>query len=123
MSYRGVNTLMRCVKVKMKNGVEDISQKQFEEIIKKSVVVIDFYADWCMPCLMIAPVIEEMADKFKGKIKFARVNVDDNKELASQFKIMSIPTLIVFKNGQPKERITGALPPHVLEQKFEKFVE
>ena len=102
----------------------EISSNEFDETInnkEKPVAVIDFFAEWCMPCLMIAPILEELAGKFKT-IKFARVNVDENKELSSKFNITSIPTLIVFKNGEEAERITGALPEEVLEEKMEKYV-
>ena len=101
----------------------EISSHEFEETINnsKSLVVIDFYAEWCMPCLMLAPVLEELASKLK-EIKFARVNVDENKELSSKFKIVSIPTLIVFKKGEEVERIIGALQEEVLEEKLKKYM-
>lgn len=102
----------------------DISAKEFDETINnkdKPIAVIDFYAEWCMPCLMLAPILEELASKLKD-IKFARINVDENKELSSKFNITSIPTLIVFKNGEEVERLTGALPEEVLEEKLGKYV-
>lgn len=106
----------------VKNGVEEISGNGFEERIKKGVVVVDFYAEWCMPCLIMSPVIEELANKFKGRINFAKVNVDDNSDLSSKFKVLSIPCLIVFKEGKEINRITGSLPAAVLEEKLRKFV-
>ncbi len=106
----------------VRNGVEEISEKQFEEKINSKLAIVDFFADWCMPCLIMAPVIEELNEKFKGKIEFAKVNVDENKELASKFNIMSIPTLIVFKQGKEIERITGALPPEQLEEKLSSLL-
>lgn len=102
----------------------DISAREFEETInnkEKPLCVIDFYAEWCMPCLMIAPVIEELASKLKS-IKFARINVDENKKLSARFNITSIPCLIIFKNGKEVERITGALPEEVLEEKIGRYV-
>ncbi len=100
----------------------EISSKEFEETINnsKKVVVIDFYAEWCMPCLMTAPVIEELASKLK-KIKFVKINVDENKELSSRFNITSIPCIIIFKDGREVERITGALPEEILEEKIGKY--
>lgn len=101
----------------------EISSREFEETItdnKKPVAVIDFYAEWCMPCLMLAPVLEELAGKLKN-IKFARINVDDNKELSNKFNITSIPCLVIFKNGEEVERITGALPQEILEEKIGKY--
>lgn len=103
----------------------EITSSEFEETIndgKKSIAIIDFYAEWCMPCLMLAPVFEDLAVKLKS-IKFARINVDENKELSSKFNVTSIPCLIVFKEGKEVERITGALPEEVLEEKLRKYVE
>jgi len=73
-------------------------------------VLVDFYADWCGPCKMMAPVIEEIANEYEGKVKVGKLNVDDNPEISEQFEIMSIPTLIFFKDGQPESRSTGVLP-------------
>jgi len=100
----------------------EISEKEFEETINnsKKVAIVDFYAEWCMPCLIIAPVIEELASKFK-EIKFAKVNVDENRQLSSKFNITSIPCLVVFKNGEEIDRITGALPEEVLAEKIGKY--
>ncbi len=100
----------------------EISEKEFEETIHNNdFAVIDFYAEWCFPCLMLVPVIEELAGKFKD-IKFARVNVDENRALSSKFNITSIPCLILFKKGKEIERITGALPGEVLEEKIGKYL-
>ena len=101
----------------------EISEREFDETInskKSPVVIVDFFAEWCMPCLMLAPVFEELASKFR-KIKFATVNVDENKSLSGKFNITSIPCLIVFKDGKEVERITGALPEEVLEEKLRKY--
>lgn len=100
----------------------DISEKEFDETINnsKKAVVVDFYGSWCMPCLILAPVIEELAGKLK-KVKFVRVDVDENKKLSARFNITSIPCLIVFKDGKEAERITGALPEEVLEEKIGKY--
>ncbi len=99
----------------------EISSNEFEDTINsKEVVIVDFYAEWCMPCLMLAPIFEELAEKFKD-IKFARINVDENKELANKFNISSIPCLVVFKQGKEVERILGALPAEILEEKLMKY--
>jgi len=105
----------------VKNGVEEISENGFEKFISKKLVVIDFWASWCMPCLIMSPIIEELAEKFK-QVKFGKVNVDDNSNLANKFKIMSIPTLIVFKEGKEIDRVIGSLPADVLEEKLKKYV-
>ncbi|OGJ21103.1 thioredoxin [Candidatus Pacearchaeota archaeon RBG_13_36_9] len=101
----------------------DISEKEFEETISNpnGLTVVDFYAEWCMPCLMIAPVIEELAAKFT-KIKFARVNIDENHSLSSKFDVSSIPCLILFKSGHEIDRIIGALPEEVIEEKIRKHI-
>jgi len=104
-----------------KNGVPEVAEKEFGKLIENPVVLVDFFAEWCMPCLMMAPIIEEISDKF-DKIKFAKVNVDDNQGLAQKFNVMSIPTLIIFKDGKEAERITGALPVEAIEEKLEKYV-
>ncbi len=73
-------------------------------------MVVDFYADWCGPCKIVAPIMEKLADEYNGKAKFTKLDVDDNPTIANQYGIMSIPTLIVFKNGKPSERFVGAAP-------------
>ena len=104
------------------NGVEEISEKQFNQKISKNLVLVDFFAEWCMPCVMMAPVIEELSEKFKGKIEFVKMNVDENRNLSSKLKIMSIPTLIVFKKGKEVERIIGSQNTEVLEEKLKKYL-
>ncbi len=71
-------------------------------------VLVDFWAEWCGPCKMIAPILDQIAEEQQGKIKIAKLNVDDNPEIARRFDVMSIPTLILFSNGQPAKRMVGA---------------
>jgi len=106
----------------VENGVEEISEKQFQNKINDKFVVVDFFAEWCMPCLMMSPIIEELAKKFKGKMEFVKVNVDDNSSLANKLGIMSIPTLIIFKEGKEIERLTGAISSEQLEEKLKSLV-
>jgi len=81
-----------------------------KEVIKSpGAALVDFWAEWCGPCKMIAPVIDQLADEYQGKIKIGKVNVDDNQELAMKYQVMSIPTLIIFKNGKPVDQIIGAV--------------
>lgn len=82
-------------------------------------VLVDFYADWCGPCKMVGPIIEDMAIKYDGKAKICKINIDEQRKLALTNKVMSIPTLFFIKNGEIKERISGALPQVVLEEKLE----
>lgn len=104
-----------------KNEVEEINGKGLSEILKNKLVLVDFFAEWCMPCVMMAPVIEELAEKIK-KVKFAKCNIDENSELASKFKVMSIPTLVIFKDGKEVERIIGGQQANVIEEKLKKYL-
>jgi len=94
----------------MSDKIVNITNDTFEEIVLKSSkpVVVDFWASWCGPCRMVAPIMEELANEFDGKVQITKVNVDDQGELAAQFRIMSIPTVLVFKNGEVAEKIVGA---------------
>lgn len=105
----------------VKNSVEELSEKQFDEKIEGGVSVVDFFAEWCMPCLMMAPIIEDLADKMKGKINFFKINIDENQELAERFGVMSIPTLIFFKNGEEVDRTVGALQAEQIEEKINEI--
>jgi len=98
------------------------NKKDFESFTKEGKVVIDFFADWCMPCLMMAPVMEELSEKLKGKIKFGKINVDDNQELAQKFRIMSIPNFILFEDGKPAEQFIGAMPLEDFEDRLKKHL-
>lgn len=102
-------------------GTEELTKSSFENFKKKGVVLVDFFAEWCMPCLMLAPVIEELSDKVK-KVKFGKVNIDESQDVAEQFSVMSIPTLVVFKDGKEVDRFVGALPADVLEEKIKKHL-
>jgi thioredoxin 1 len=99
-------------------GVGKVSDATFEsEVLKSSeAVVVDFWAEWCGPCRMIAPALEEIAGAMAGKVKIVKLNVDENPTTASKYGVMSIPTLMIFKNGQLASRHTGAKPKQQLEQ-------
>ena len=90
-------------------AVLQLTDKDFEEkVIKSQVpVMVDFYADWCGPCKLAAPVIEELSEEYKDKLVFGKMNVDENKVVTGKYGIMSIPTMIVFKGGQEVERVSG----------------
>jgi thioredoxin 1 len=89
------------------------------EVLKSDVpVLVDFYADWCGPCKMIAPSVEQMSTEFEGKAKVGKLDVDANGETAQKYRVMSIPTLLIFKNGEVVETIVGAVPKATLEAKL-----
>ncbi|WP_341349550.1 thioredoxin [Ruminiclostridium cellobioparum] len=94
----------------MSGKIIDITKDTFEGSVLKSEkpVVVDFWASWCGPCRMVAPIMEELAEDYEGKVQISKVNVDDQGELAAQFRIMSIPTVLIFKDGQVAEKIVGA---------------
>ena len=85
-------------------------------------VIVDFWAEWCGPCKMIAPVLEEIATEQTGKLKVGKLNVDDNPEVAREFQVMSIPTLIIFQDGQPKKRLVGAKGKGQLLEELAEFL-
>jgi len=102
-----------------------VTDNTFEtEVLKSELpVLVDFWAEWCGPCKMIAPAVEELAKSYDGKMKFAKLDVDNNNKTALQYGVMSIPTLIIFKDGQEKERIVGAVPKGQLEKKVVASIE
>jgi len=101
----------------------EVTDATFKEIIyEHPLVVVDCWAPWCGPCHMVAPVVEEMARDYAGKILFGKLNVDENPEVAMEYQVMSIPTLLVFKNGKLVDRIIGALPRQMLEPKITRHL-
>ncbi len=102
-----------------------VTDDSFEQEVLKSntPVVVDFWAAWCGPCKMIAPILEEIASEYDGKLKVAKVDVDSNTKIASQFRIMSIPSLLFFKNGQLVEQVVGAMPKAQLVSKVNKVLD
>ncbi|MCH8280470.1 MAG: thioredoxin [Chloroflexi bacterium] len=91
---------------------QEVTDADFEQEVLKSdlPVVVDFWAEWCGPCHQIAPILESLADEYDGKIKFVKVDTEENFETLSSYGVLSLPTLLLFKEGQPIERITGARP-------------
>ena len=98
----------------------EISDSNFNEIVSKnSVVLVDFWAEWCCPCRMIAPMIEELANEYNGKAVVGKLDVDNNQESSIKFGVRSIPTLLVFKNGELVDRHVGAVPKDTLSKSLD----
>ena len=101
-------------------NIKILDEESFDEFISKGNAVIDFYADWCGPCKVMAPEFESAASELASKVKFGKVDVDKNQGLAQRFQVMSIPTTILFKNKEQVERKSGALPKKYLLELAEK---
>jgi thioredoxin 1 len=104
------------------NGnVQQVSDAGFEGDVLKSdtPVLVDFWAPWCGPCRSIAPIVDDLANQYQGKLKVAKINVDESSQVAMKYQVTSIPTFILFKNGQVADRVLGALP----RSEFVKFID
>jgi len=109
--------------VKKLSGVTEVKDSTFEEFIKSApLVVVDCWAPWCGPCRMLAPIIEQLAEEFQGKIKFGKMNTDENESTPMKFNITAIPTMLVFKKGVQLDRIVGAGNKDFMRQKFSKYL-
>ncbi len=93
----------------MAGKIRELTSNDFDKFIKDDKTVIDFWAPWCGPCKMMSPIFEEAAKDLKDKAKFAKVNVDENSDLAQRFGVMSIPTIMFFRDGQPVDKAVGVL--------------
>jgi thioredoxin 1 len=101
--------------------VVPVNEKDFDSTVLQSEVpvFVDFYADWCGPCNMIAPTIEALSEEYEGKVKFVKINIDDNQQVAMKYDIMSIPTSVLFENGTVKDSLIGAYPASAYKQRID----
>ena len=104
--------------------VTDVTDQSFEETVIKSTLpaLVDLWAPWCGPCRMVAPIIDKLAEKYQGKFNFYRLNVDENSKTASKYGVMSIPTLIFFKDGKAVDTVIGAVAERVLQEKIDEIL-
>jgi thioredoxin 1 len=108
----------------MADGITTLTDATFDEEVKgsDSPILVDFWADWCGPCKLIAPILEELATEFDGKLRIGKLDVDDNPAVTGRFSVMSIPTLILFKDGDIATRLVGAKGKNQLRQELEAFL-
>ena len=115
---------MLIIRLKEANMVKHLDSSNFQkEVLESTVpVLVDFWAEWCGPCKMVGPVVEEIAAEHQNKLKVCKVNVDEASDLAGEYNVMSIPTFMIFKNGVMKDTFMGALPKKALAQKVAPYI-
>ena len=108
----------------MGEHVLTVTDKNFDAEVSKSAVpvLVDFWAEWCGPCRLMSPILDEVAPAYQGKLKIGKLNVDENQESPSKFGVMNIPTMIIFKSGKEAERIIGALSKLELQKKLDRVI-
>src|SRR5713226_4184662 len=106
-----------------KGGPIVLTDQTFEETVSRlPIMVVDFWASWCGPCRMVAPVIEQLAKEYAGRVAFGKLNVDENPMVSNAFQVQSIPSLLVFKNGKLVDGLIGAVPKHMIESRITPYL-
>jgi len=100
----------------------ELKEKDFGEFIKKGIVLIDFHAHWCMPCVIMSPIVDEISKKFRDKLKVGKINIDNFPELAQKYNIRSIPNFILFKEGKVADQFIGSVSKEEFEKKIKKHL-
>jgi thioredoxin 1 len=130
--YRKYNSKLHCYLAKqagskevlMAEGILDVTSSTWDtEVIKaQGLIMVDFWAPWCAPCRMVSPTVEELAKEYQGRMKFMKLNTDENPDIASKHNIMGIPTLMFFKDGRSLDSIVGAVPKQQLKSKIDSLL-
>ena len=102
--------------------VTELTNGEFNEFIKEGTALVDFYADWCMPCVMMGPIVEDVAEKFEDKLKVGKVNVEDGHAIAQKFNVSSIPNFVLFKDGKVVANFLGAMSEEDFAERLKKFL-
>ena len=104
------------------SNIKILTEENFDTETASGTYAIDFYADWCGPCKMMAPVFDEASETYDGKVKFGKINIDEQRKLAMTHKVMSIPTLLFIKDGEVKDRVTGVIDATALKEKLDALI-
>jgi thioredoxin 1 len=99
-----------------------VTDENFEDVTREGYVLVDFWAPWCGPCRLVAPVVEQLAQEYRGRVQVGKMNVDENPQTSMKYRVMSIPTVILFKDGQPVETMVGAAPKNAYDARLAKHV-